>query len=295
MIGKHSTKLGLGCVTFGREIDKKTSFSMMDYSFDQNILDFDTAAAYSNGLSEEFIGRWLAQNPSKKLKIKIATKIIPPFGFQQIINSVDQSLKRLQIDAIDLLYFHRWDEQLTDSSSWLASEELVSQGKVKKIGVSNFNSLQLKKAVDLLKVAMPLRINSIQNNHNLAVSDLSDELIHHCKDKEIEIRTFSPLGAGFLTGKHANGVVKESRFDLIPAHQQIYFNNEANERLEKLISVSTQTGHDPAFLALAWATHQQSVSEVLIGGRNVDQLKFAVEASSFYDEGILSILTEKNA
>lgn len=284
-------KLGLGCVTFGREIDKETAFSLMDEAYANGIRDFDTAAAYGGGSSEEIIGQWLIQNPTKAKDIQLATKVLPPFNAKNIVNSVEQSLGRLGLDQIDLLYFHRWDDELNNPNSWLALEQLVFEGKVKEIGVSNFNLNQLTDTVNLLQITTPLRIRTIQNNHNLAVSDLNAELIKCCQINDIEIVTFSPLGAGFLTGKHMLGVAEGSRFELLPAHQAIYFNDQAKKRLMKLLEVAKSTGYEPAYLAMAWAIHQPQVDQVLVGGRSVKHLALAFKAASFKDEEIFKMLS----
>lgn len=283
-------KLALGCVTFGREIDKETAFSLMDEAYANGIVDFDTAAAYGGGSSEEIIGQWLIQNTAKAKDIRLATKVLPPFDAKTITTSVEQSLSRLGVDQIDLLYFHRWDEQLTDPKSWLTLEQLVFEGKVKRIGVSNFNFKQLTEAINLLQITTPLRIAAIQNNHNLAVSDLNDELVKYCQANGIKIITFSPLGAGFLTGKHVSGVAEGSRFDLLPAHQAIYFNDQATKKLMKLLEVAKSTSYEPAFLAMAWAIHQPQVDQVLVGGRSIEQLKLAFKAAKFNDKEIFAML-----
>ena len=290
MISKENCTLGLGGVTFGREIDKATSFELMDFAYDHNIIDFDTAAIYGNGLSEEIIGSWLTNHPAKRNKVKVCTKVFLSFGYDQIKIEVEKSLLRLKIDAIDLLYFHRWDDALNTIESWAAVDELLKQGKIRGIGASNFNAEQLANAMLLLKQNNLNLITAVQNNNNLAVSDLSEEMLNLCKLDNINIITFSPLGAGFLTGKHKNGVAAGSRFDLMPAHQQMYFNNFAQHRLTKLLSVSKETGYAPEFLAMAWATHQQNINQVLIGGRNVEQLAFAIDAAEFHNAEIFASL-----
>ncbi|MDQ8052190.1 MAG: aldo/keto reductase [Pedobacter sp.] len=285
-------KLGLGCVTFGREIDQKTSFSLMDHAFANGINSFDTAAVYGGGASEEIIGKWLADDPSKCQQIKVATKIVPPFDSKSIISNVEQSLQRLQIEQIDRLYFHRWDDILDQEESWLAMEQLVADGKVKEIGASNFSGKQLLAAVQLLLYISPLRLGAVQNNHNLAVSDLSSELVQCCRQNHIKIITFSPLGAGFLTGKHRSGIQSGSRFDLMPAHQEIYFNEKSSQSLERLLTISASTGLEPAFLALAWAIHQPHTDQVLVGGRSTEQLDQAIHATRFSDMELISTLAE---
>jgi Predicted oxidoreductases (related to aryl-alcohol dehydrogenases) len=252
--------IGLGCVTFGREINEEAAFAIMDYAYSAGIRHFDTAAAYGNGASEKIVGRWLAsRRPSD---ITIATKLLPPF------THLSESLERLS--RIDILYLHRWDRNIPP--------EIFNQGI--PIGASNFTLEQLEN----------LPFQYIQNNHNLAVSELSPELRQHCKKNNITIVTYSPLGAGFLTGKHQQGVQPGSRFDIMPGHQQVYFNEQAQQRLRKLQEVSARTGHSLVHLALAWALHQQDVSTVLIGGRTTAHIDQALQALAFNDEKIFAEL-----
>jgi aryl-alcohol dehydrogenase-like predicted oxidoreductase len=263
--------IGLGCVTFGREIDEAASFALLDHALERGMRHFDTAAAYGGGASETILGKWLASR--KPQGITVATKILPPYNRIDITGS----MKRLGVEQIDLLYLHQWHEtalQLDSALDGLA---------VKQLGASNFT-------LEQLRAAGP-RIRVVQNNHNLAVSDVSDEFRDHCPAKDISIVTYSPLGAGFLTSKHRNGVQTGSRFEIIPGHQQVYFHESAYQRLAKLEDVAKRTGHSQAHLALAWALHQPGIDTVLVGGRSPAHLDQAFAALEFDDAAILTELT----
>ncbi len=265
------SQIGLGCVTFGREIDEVASFALLDHALARGVRHFDTAAAYGGGASETILGKWLASR--KPQGITVATKILPPYDRIDITGS----MKRLGIEQIDLLYLHQWHEtalQLDSALDGLA---------VKQLGASNFT-------LEQLRAAGP-RIRVIQNNHTLAVSDVSDELRAYCAANCISIVTYSPLGAGFLTGKHQNGVQTGSRFEIIPGHQQVYFHESAYQRLAKLEDVAKRTGHSQAHLALAWALHQPGIDTVLVGGRSPAHLDQAFAALEFDDAAILTELT----
>ncbi len=292
-MNKTSNRLGLGCVTFGREIDKETSFKLMDHALSKGIVSFDTAAVYGNGSSERIIGQWLAKRAIPRNSISVATKILPPYEPLHIRITVEQCLRRLGTESIDILYLHRWDEKVTDEQTWLELSDLICEGKIKELGVSNFNALQLGSAIDTIHKLDGVGLTYIQNNHNLAVSDLNDDIIRMCRENNFRIITYSPLGAGFLTGKHLNGVQKDSRFEVIPAHQNIYFNAGSQRRLKRLMEVAADTGYSPEHLALAWAIHQKDVDSVLIGGRSTDHVNQAIEASKFYSAEIFDEL-EKN-
>lgn len=276
----HISRIGLGCVTFGREIDRAAAFAFMDHARAKGINFFDTAAAYGKGASEEIVGAWMALR--KPGNILVATKILPPFEPDAIVRSVNECLTRLGVHCIDLLYLHCWNGSLHRSEVLTTLDKLVQQGKVGMLGASNFNAQQLQAVLTLPSLRF------IQNNHNLAVSDLSDELRLLCKTHNIHIVTYSPLGAGFLTGKHRQGVQAGSRFDIIPGHQQVYFNEHAQRRLQQLHAVAARTGYSAVHLALAWALHQHDITSVLIGGRTPAHLDQALAALEFEDAAVFA-------
>jgi aryl-alcohol dehydrogenase-like predicted oxidoreductase len=284
--------LGLGCVTFGREISPAVSFQIMDKADACGIDHFDTASAYGNGASESIIGNWIASRRINRDKITIATKILPPFDRESIINSVDQSLQRLSTGSIDIIYFHRWDDSLQNEDPVNTMQELLRNGKIKSFGASNFTTSQLNGFIQQQAAGETLKY--VQNNHNLAVSDIDDHFLDTCLNNGIRIITYSPLGAGFLTGKHRNGVIKGSRFDIMPAHQDIYFMDKAQQRLSNLLKVASRTGLPPAHLALSWALHQHGISKVLIGARKAEHITQAIDALAFDDQEIFAELESLN-
>ena len=271
MSAQSLPRIGLGCVTFGREINEAASFALLDYAFARGVTHFDTAAAYGGGASETILGKWLASR--KPEGITIATKILPPYDRIDITDS----LRRLGVEQIDLLYLHQWHETALQAGA--ALEKLP----VRRFGASNVTLDQLR--------ALGPRFRVIQNNHNLAVSEVSDEVRDYCAAKDIAIVTYSPLGAGFLTGKHQNGVQAGSRFEVVPGHQNIYFHDSAYQRLARLEAVAKRTGHPQAHLALAWALHQPGIDTVLIGGRSPAHLDQAFAALAFDDAALFTELT----
>ena len=266
-----SSRIGLGCVTFGREIDEAASFALLDHAYSRGVTHFDTAAAYGGGASEMILGRWLASR--KPEGITVATKILPPYDRIDIT----PSLKRLGVDQIDLLYLHQWHETALQAAA--ALEKLP----VKRFGASNVTLDQLR--------ALGPRFRVIQNNQNLAVSDVTDALRDYCAANDIAIVTYSPLGAGFLTGKHQNGVQAGSRFEIVPGHQNVYFHDAAFQRLARLEAIAKRSGHSQAHLALAWALHQPGIDTVLVGGRTPAHLDQAFAALEFDDPALLAELT----
>ena len=265
------SRIGLGCVTLGREVDEAASFALLDHALARGITHFDTAAAYGGGASESILGRWLASR--KPANITVATKILPPYDRIDLT----PSLQRLGVDQIDLLYLHQWHDSALQAGA--ALEKLP----VTRFGVSNVTLDQLR--------ALGPRFSVIQNNHNLAVSAVTAALREYCAAQEIAIVTYSPLGAGFLTGKHQNGVQPGSRFEIIPGHQQIYFHEDAWRSLARLETVARRTGHSPVHLALAWALHQPGIACTLIGGRTPAHIDQAFAALDFADVAVLSELS----
>lgn len=279
--GLRVSAIGLGCVTFGREIGETAAHAMLDHARALGITFFDTASAYAEGASESIIGRWLASRRPPTGSVTIATKILPPFEPERLTEIVCGSLRRLGVTMIDLLYLHRWDATAESPAALMALDALVRAGKVRALGVSNYNLQQLETALALQRRHGLERFSVVQNNHNLAVSDVNTEFRRFCAERGIALVTYSPLGAGFLTGKHQRGVQPGSRFDLVPGHQDVYFHDEARRRLARLESVAARTGHSQAHLALAWALHQPGVASVLVGGRTPAHLDQALAAQAF--------------
>lgn len=280
----------MGGVTFGREIDEAAAHALLDHALARGVSFFDTAAAYAQGASEKILGKWLASRRPAAGAVSIATKILPPYEPARIGESVGLSLQRLGVAAIDLLYLHRWDATADSPAALAALHELVRAGKVRTLGASNYNMAQLAAAVTLQEQHgfEPFRV--VQNNHNLAVSNVSPMFREFCAEREIAIVTYSPLGAGFLTGKHQRGVSPGSRFALVPGHQDVYFHEAAYRRLARLEAVAARTGHSQAHLALAWALHQPGIASVLVGGRTPAHLDQAQAAQAFDDPALFAEL-----
>jgi aryl-alcohol dehydrogenase-like predicted oxidoreductase len=213
----------LGSSTFAREIDQDAAFALMDHAVAKNLTLIDTAATYSAGRSEQVVGAWLASRRPDPRRLIVATKIYPPYTPEAIDTAVTASAKRLGVAVIDVLYLHKWDPGAETPAAWQALDRLVKSGRVRALGVSNFTTPQLRAALALQREhgLQPLRV--LQNNNNLAVRDVDAPLVELCASHQVAIITYSPLGGGFLTGKHRGGVEPGSRFDVAPGHQGVYF------------------------------------------------------------------------
>lgn len=290
-----ASRIGLGCVTFGREIDEASALRLLDHAMARGVTLFDTATAYGQGASESIIGKWLASRRPTAGSIAIATKILPPYEPDCIDAAIAASMERLGIPVIDLLYLHRWDATAEELPALAALEALVRSGAVRALGVSNYSQQQLQTALALQKRHGWTRFSVAQNNHNLAVSDVSVQFREFCAAHGIAIVTYSPLGAGFLTGKHRRGVEAGSRFEVVPGHQQVYFHDDSWLRLARLESVAARTGLSQAHLALAWALHEPGIASVLVGGRTPAHLDQAFAALSFDDPALFAELCQPAA
>lgn len=282
--------LCLGSSTFGREIDQAAAFALMEHAMVRGIPLFDTAATYSAGVSESIIGAWLAQRPAGAPRPLIATKLYPPFTSAAIGPGVAVSAKRLGVAVIDLLYLHKWDPAAATPEALRALDVLVREGRVRLLGVSNFTREQLEEVLGLQRRLGLTPFRVLQNNNNLAIRDFDAALRDLCLAEGVAVITYSPLGAGFLTGKHRGGVEPGSRFDMVPAHQNIYFTPVAERRLARLAEISARTGHPMTRLALAWAIHRAGVTSVLIGGRAPKHLDQAFDALALNDPALFAEL-----
>lgn len=289
---KPFSKIGLGCVTFGREIGREASFAMMDHARDRGVTFFDTAAAYGAGASETIVGSWLRARKNAADQVMIATKMLPPYTKQAITESVHASLERLGVESIDLCYLHRWDPSLLVQDTAEHLQHLILSGKVKRLGVSNFSAAQLSQLITLQLEAGFEPVRSVQNNKNLAVDDTGDGLTELVGARKMALVTYSPLGAGFLTGKYENDMPAKTRFSLIPGHQDIYFKKTARQRLHQLQALASTSGYTTVQLALAWVLHHRGVASVLVGGRTPRHLDQAFEALNFQDIGVLAALND---
>ena len=283
-LGRSNLKvsaIGLGAVTFSREIGEATVFTIMDYALERGINLIDTAEAYNKGGSESVVGNWLKAS-GKRDRVILATKLIPPLTAERIPQAAEASLRRLQTDVIDLYQIHAFDKNTPLDESLVALGKLVQEGKVRYLGCSNFAAWQLCKALWRADVHGLPRLESAQPNYNLAIRDIEQEMLPLCADQQIGVISYSPLGAGFLTGKYSKSwtAPQGTRFDIIPDHWAIYENARSMERMEKLRSKAAESGRSMVQLALAWVLGQPGITSTLIGSRSTAHIDQAFEAAA---------------
>lgn len=276
------SSIGLGCVTFGREIDEAESVQLLDHAVSCNINLLDTAAAYSNRRSEQIIGRWM-KSRSNRDRILLATKIKGTMRRRALLDSVDESLRALQSEYIDLFQLHEWPAKEDPLDETLeAMNEAVKRGKVRYLGLSNAASWQLCKALWLQDINDWARFESIQPSYSLVERHIESEVLPLCEDQKVGVISYSPLAAGFLTGKYQpdQPIPKKTRFDVAPGHQAIYFKSENFALVERLRVASQKTTIPMAELALGWVLRSQRITSVLIGARIPDHVDQALRAQS---------------
>jgi aryl-alcohol dehydrogenase-like predicted oxidoreductase len=284
-LGKSALKvssIGLGCVTFGREIDEAASFAVMDHALSRGINLFDTAEAYGGGASETVVGKWL-KTSGKRDQVVVCTKVTGNLTAERILTSAEASLRRLNLDQVDLFQLHRFDPTVPMEEMLEALNQVVEKGYARYIGCSNYAAWQLAKALWKEDVNGWARMESVQPMYNLVDRSIERELIPLCADQQIGIISYSPLGAGFLTGKYRRDaeVPKGTRFEVMPGHQPLYFTETGWRVVEGLRAKSEEIGVSMLSLALAWAIGQPGITSVLIGARGTDQVDQAFEAESW--------------
>lgn len=284
------TRICLGGSTFGRENSEAASFALMDHAITRAITLIDTAATYTAGASEQIVGAWLASRRPSPGSLIIASKIYPPYTAAAIDTAVAASARRLGVETIDLLYLHKWDAAAETPEALRALDALVTSGRARALGVSNFTAEQLGRVLARQRQLGLREFRVLQNASNLAVREVDPPLRELCSARGVTIVTYSPLGAGFLTGKHRGGVEPGSRFDVAPGHQAVYFNPTCERRLARLAEVSARTGHPMPHLALAWALHHPGVASVLVGGRAAAQLDQAFAALALDEPALFAEL-----
>jgi aryl-alcohol dehydrogenase-like predicted oxidoreductase len=297
------SRLGLGGVTFGREIDEAESFRLLDQAVDGGITLLDTAEGYGGGnarlyrlktlgvsdvrektgemySSEKIIGRWLRAR-GKREQVILQTKISGSYSKPQITRAVESSLSRLQTDRIDLYLLHQFDASVLLAEAIDELDRAVQAGKIRAFGCSNFSAAQLREALNVSQDRGLRRFEVIQPVYNLVAREIEEELLPLCEQQQVGVITYSPLAAGFLSGKYApdrQAVPQGSRFDVIPGHADIYFHEKSFRTLDRLRELAAVTGIPMARLALGWALNNQSIASVLIGATAPAHITNGLEA-----------------
>jgi aryl-alcohol dehydrogenase-like predicted oxidoreductase len=279
--GMKVSKIALGCMSFGREADEEESIRIVNIALDNGINFFDTANSYSNGRSEEILGKALQ---GKRGQVVIATKVFSPVGDgpndrgssrYHIVRALEDSLRRLKTDRIDLYQFHRFDPGTPLEESLRALDDLVRWGKVIYIGCSNFTFQQLTKALGISKRSGLHSFISIQPMYNILKREPEDDLLPFCLEQGLGVVPYNPLAGGFLTGKYTPDAppLIGTRLGDQSVYQERYLSGENFHRTTRFLEVAKRRGLHPISLAIAWLTAHPAVTSPIIGARNGEQLR----------------------
>ncbi len=289
--GIRVSSLCLGTMQFGWTVDKEQSFKVLSAAYEAGINFFDTADIYSRwvegnsgGVSEEIIGHWWKQAQIPRESLVIATKVRgimgnPPtegLSRKRILKMVDDSLARLQIDYIDLYQAHWADEKVEIEETLRAFDDLIKAGKVRAIGCSNYSALQLTEALDVSEKFGLARYETLQPHYNLVHrGEYEHELAEICREKKIGVIPYSPLAAGFLTGKYS----RDFKANSVRSESVAAYYNEKNWRLlDEMGKIATAHNATVTQVALAWHLADESISSPIIGANSVAQLEDSLMA-----------------
>ncbi|MCR8635459.1 aldo/keto reductase [Paenibacillus radicis (ex Xue et al. 2023)] len=278
--GLKVSALGLGTNAFGKRADQETSIRIIHQALDQGINFVDTANIYTGSESERIIGLALA---GRRHEAVLATKagLVKGAGPNErgssryhLQQELDNSLKRLQTDYVDLYQIHTFDPQTPLEETLRALDDMVRAGKVRYIGASNYAAWELMKALGISDRLGLNRFVSTQVSYSLADRTPEQELVPVCLDQGVGIIPYFPLAGGILTGKYtsADKPPQGSRADTDPNFGK--FLDEGRMELGRSVNkLADELGCTPSALSLAWLMQQPTVSSVIVGATGVQQLE----------------------
>ncbi|MBW4456642.1 MAG: aldo/keto reductase [Nostoc indistinguendum CM1-VF10] len=288
--GLTVSRLCLGTMTFGLQIDEEISRQILDTAADAGINFLDTADVYplgggltTAGRTEEIVGRWLK---GKREHFILATKCVERVGpapwdqgasRKHILDAIDASLRRLGTDYVDLYQLHSDDASTPLDETLEALDTVVRAGKVRYIGVSNFLAYRLSRALGRADVRNLTRFVSIQPRYNLLFREIERELLPLAQEEGLGVISYNPLAGGLLTGKHslAQGPTSGSRFTLGTAaerYQERYWHDRQFNTVEELRTVADLAGVSLTTLAVAWVLANPVITAPIIGASRPEQL-----------------------
>ncbi len=303
--GVMVSEICLGTMTFGREIDERESHALVDLFLDTGGNFIDTADVYSAGVSEEITGRKIKD---RRDDIVLATKVRFPMGDgpndvgvsrKHIIRGCEASLRRLGTDYIDLYQIHAWDGATPLEETMGALTDLVRQGKVRYLGLSNFSGWQIAQTVHVADTRGYERFVSLQPQYSMVERNIDYEVRDAALEAGLGLIPWGPLGSGFLTGKYRRDQKppEDSRIAKAEEWQAEHWHKRAVERnwatLDVVGEVAEETGKSYAQVALRWLLQRDGVTAPIVGARKADQLKDNLGAAGWkLDDKQMQRLTE---
>lgn len=296
--GLRVSALCLGTMTFGLQCDEARSSAIMDRAADGGIDFFDTADVYplgggigAAGRTEEIVGAWLK---GKRHDFIVATKCVGAMGAKpwnqgmsrkHVLDAIDQSLRRLGTDYVDLYQLHRYDPRTSIDEVLEALDVIVRAGKARYVGVSNWPAHKLARAIGRSETRNLVRIASSQPRYNLLFRSYERDLLPMCAEEGIAVIPYNPLAGGLLTGKHDGTAPppEGSRFTLGeagPRYQERYWNRREFETVEALKSIAAEAGMTMARMAMRWVLSNAAITAPIVGASRPEQLADSLAAAT---------------
>jgi aryl-alcohol dehydrogenase-like predicted oxidoreductase len=286
--GLRVSELCLGAMTFGRETTEEDSFKILDRFVEADGNFIDTADVYSDGKSEEILGRWL--KGKNRDDFVIATKVRFGTGSgpnniglarKHIMAGVESSLRRLGTDYIDIYQIHKWDWVTPIEETLNTLNSLVQAGKVRYLGASNVAGYQLQKAIDMSRGHGWEPFTCLQPLYNLLDRSIEWELLPVCREEGVGVIPWSPLRGGWLSGKYRrdmSGPPSETRVEAAEKHGwseswSAYANDRTWDVIDTLLTVAQEAGKTPAQVALNWVLNRPGITAPIIGVRTIAHLE----------------------
>jgi aryl-alcohol dehydrogenase-like predicted oxidoreductase len=276
--------VGLGCNNFGRRLDSDATSEVVDAALDAGITFFDTADVYGDTQSEEYLGRGLGR---RRDEVVVATKFGSAVDEQRkgarpeyVRRAVEDSLRRLGTDRIDLYQLHRPDPQVPIEDTLGALDELVKAGKVREIGCSNFSVNQLREAEEATRDGAA-RFVSVQNEYSLLQREPESDVLPECQRLGIAFIPYFPLANGLLTGKYRQGEHAPAGSRLQSGRGDRVLTERNLTIVEELIEFAESRGHTILDLAFSWLLTQPAVASVIAGATSPEQVRSNAAAGSW--------------
>ncbi len=299
--GLFVSELCLGAMTFGGsddmwgligQLQQEQADELMKIALEAGINFIDTANVYGSGASERIVGQSLRNLGVRREDVVLATKVLGPMGEGpnarggsrvHIMNECKASLARLQTDYIDLYQIHGFDPATPIEETLEALSNLVQQGHVRYVGLSNWAAWQVMKAIGITQARHLCPIVSLQAYYTLVGRDLERDIIPMLESEKVGLMVWSPLAGGYLSGKYEGPDVSEenrrAKFDFPPVNRE---RGSEVIKVMRQIADGKQIDGEPvsvAQIALAWLLHQKAVTSIIIGAKRPDQLKDNIRAA----------------
>lgn len=284
--GLKVSAISLGTMAFGRWIDEEASATILDLALDNGINLVDTANVYGEGESERILGRLLKE---RRQDIVLATKVHGRVGQgvndggqsrYHIFKAVEDSLRRLQTDYLDLYQVHRFDPNTPLEETLRALDDLVRQGKVRYIGASNFAAWQLAKAHGISALHGLNRFESLQPEYSLISREIEQEIVPFVQSEQVAVIVYSPLGRGILSGKYRAGEAPPEGSRLAAGEQRLeqLLKKNALTVAEAIRPLAEEQGLAPAQYALSWVLSRPGITSAILGASKPEHITEAAKS-----------------